>query len=402
MQIRKLLAASLAAAVLSGSLCTMNVSAADFEAYPDTAGTTSAKTEVQIKNLSFYKVSPTKIKLAWSDAKDAQVKTYYLQKYNETTKKWKSIAKANSDGVSNKRRYAYTETLSSSAPQQYKYRVCVVVRDTSRYKAVSGKSQYASNVKVCLDPGHFQNKNGGTYGYSEAQAVLRIGTNLSNYLKREGIDVYMTRTDENITVGGSTNQDDGYQLEARGHMAKNNNCDVFISLHTNANDESANGCDTIQQPSSLNKTIVFVNKVAYNQSSKTVIDMANRMGSNVTKKNKELGIPTTNWLSVSNNGGKPYTYRISNGYDDFTEYNDGLNKKGKAIFRMLNDGQDYYAVLRAAANDGVPGILIEHSFHTVPEFCSKFMNDPDVAKHYALCDARAIGSAFKFKVYTTI
>ena len=401
MQIKKLLALPLAAAVLAGSLSSMSVSAAEFEAYSEPEAV--SKTNVQIKTVSFYKVSPTKIKLAWSDAKDAQVKTYYLQKYNDSTKKWKTIAKVNSDGVANSRRYAYTEKLSSSAPQQYKYRVNVTVRDESRYKAVSGVSRYASNIKVCLDPGHFQDKNGGTYGYTEAQAVLKIGTNLYNYLKREGIDVYMTRTDENITVGGSVNQDDGYQLEARGHMAKNNNCDVFISLHTNANDANANNCDTIHQPSTLNKTVVFVNKVAYNQSSRTVIDMANRMGYNVTTKNKELGIPTTNWLSTSSNGGKPYTYRISNyGDDDFTAYNDALRKKGKTIFRMLNDGQDYYAVLRAAANDGVPGILIEHSYHTVPAYCQRFMNDPDVAKHYALCDARAIGAAFKFKVYKTI
>ena len=84
MQIKKLLTLPLAAAVLAGSLSYMSVSAAEFEAYSEPEAV--SKTNVQIKNVSFYKVSPTKIKIAWSDAKDAQVKTYLLQRYNEATK----------------------------------------------------------------------------------------------------------------------------------------------------------------------------------------------------------------------------------------------------------------------------------------------------------------------------
>ena len=400
MNLKRIISLPLAAVLAAGSMSAVSASAAEIIYDDGTDTAQSALTPVQIKTLAFYKVSSTKIKLAWSDAKDPQVSTYYLQRYNESTKKWKTIAKAESDGVANSKRYAYTDKLSSSAPQQYKYRVKVKVRDESRYTAVAGVSQYASNIKVCLDPGHYERENPGTYSYTEAEAVLAIGQNLKTYLKREGIDVYMTREDEDITAGGAINLDDGNQLNARGHLAKSNNCDVFISLHTNANGANANNSDTIHQPSTLNKTVVFVNKVAYNQSSRTVIDMANRMGNNVTAKNKELGIPTTSWLSVSKNGGKPYTYRL--GRDDYDYYNDALKKKGKVIFRMLEDGQDYYAVLRAAASDGVPGILIEHSYHTVPAFCSAFMRNSDVAKHYAIADARAIGSAFKFKVYKTI
>ena len=389
MVLKKIAAASLAMMMIAG-IGSMAASAAELE---------TGKTSVQIKTVAFYKVSSTKIKLAWSDTKDAQVKTYYLQKYDESAGKWKNIATRNSDGLAGNAKYAYTDVLSSSAPQQYRYRVCVKVSDENRYKAVNGTTQYASNIKVCIDPGHYQTENPGTSGYTEAQAMLSVGTSLKTYLKKQGIDSYMTRTDEDITLGGKYNKDDGGQLEARGRAAKANNCDLFLSLHTNANGENANGVDTLHQPNALNKTVVFVNKVAYNQSGRTVLKMANRMGYNVTMKNKELGIPTCNWLNSST----PTTYRINGHVNDaFTTYNDATRKKGKLVLRLLSEGDDYYAVLRAAAYDGVPGILIEHSYHTVPAFCKAFMKDSNVAKHYALCDARAIGAAYGFKVLKNI
>lgn len=404
MNLKKIIAGTAAAVIACGALA-LPATAATFT-YTDTSATLStnsasasnAKTPVQIKSIAFSKVSSNKIKLVWSDAKDAQIKLYRLQRYNESAGSWQTLVTKTSDGIAGNKKYVYTDTLSSSSPQQYRYRVCVNVSNTNKYEAVNGVSRFASNIKVCLDPGHFQSKNGGTYGYSEAKAMLSVATNLQTYLKAGGIDVYMTRTNDNITLGGYTNQDDGNQLNARGHAARSNNCDVFISLHTNANSENANGCDTIHQPSTLNKTVVFVNKTAYNQSSGVVVNMANRMGYNITAKNKELGIPTCSWLSA-----RPTLYRLpSYGTDEFDVYNETLRKKGKIVFRTLTSGEDYYAVLRAAASDGVPGILIEHSFHTVPAYCKAFMNDPDVAKHYALSDARSIGGAYGFKVLKSI
>ena len=407
MSFKKKFIAGTAAAVMACSAFAIPASAATF-IYPSNIPTSPSapsdtpsagtKTSVQIKTVTFSKVSSNKIKLAWSDAKDAQVRLYGLQRFNESAGKWQTIVTKNSDGIAGNGKYVYTDTLPSSSPKQYRYRVCVKVSDTNKYEAVNGLSQFASNIKVCLDPGHFRSKNGGTYGYSEAKAMLSVATNMQTYLKKGGIDVYMTRTNDNITLGGSTNQDDGNQLNARGHAAYYNNCDVFISLHSNANSENANNCDTIHQPAALNKTVVFVNKVAYNQSSGVVVNMANRMGYNITMKNKELGIPTCSWLSA-----RPTTYRLPNyGTDAFDVYNESVKKKGKIVFRMLTNGDDYYAVLRAAAEDGVPGILIEHSFHTVPSYCYAFMNNSDVAKHYALCDARAIGAAYGFKVLKSI
>ena len=393
MHIKKIIALPLAAVMMSGAAAALPASAA------------STKTNVQIKTVSFSKVSSKKIKLSWSDAKDTKVKTYTLQRYNPYTQNWNNVATIKSDGINGNGKHTYTDTLTNSSPQQYKYRVNVKVSNTKVYRAVKGTAHYASNIKVCIDPGHFSGKNGGTSGYTEGDATIKIGLALRDLLKKEGISVYMTRTDGNITLGGQWNVDDGSQLTARGAAAANKKCDMFISLHTNANNMNANGKDTIHQPKTLNKTVVFVNYKAYQQNG-AIVKAAEKAGEYVTSINKQLGIPTNEWAGLKS--GKPYYYCTASGAgtiynDDFTAYNDGLKQKGRVIYRALSGKpNDYYAVLRAASNNGIPGILIEHSYHTVPAFCKKFMSSEYVAKYYGLADARAIAIGYGFKALSTL
>lgn len=388
MNLRKFAAAPLAAIMFLTGVQTLPASAA-------------SKTSVQIKTVNAKKVSSKKIKLTWSDAKDNLIKTYSLQRYDSSRKKWVTLKNFSSNGKKGDKPYSYTDTLKSSSPQRYKYRVNVKVRNTSKYKAVSGKANYGSNIKVCIDPGHYLSLNKGSYSYSEAAAVLKIGTQLKSYLKSYGIDSVMTRSDKNITVGGLYNSDNSTQLNARGHAAKANNCDLFVSLHTNANGYNANGRSTADQSSAINKTIVFVNRTAYTQNSKTALKTADLIGRYITAVNKKVGISTNSFCPISKSKGTAIYYHTTasnptTANDAYTKYNDSLNKPGSVIYRTQANGTDYYAVLRAAASDGVPGILIEHAYHTYPGFCRKFMNDPKVAKYYALYDTKSILEGYGF------
>ena len=53
----------------------------------------------------------------------------------------------------------FVDTLQSSEPQQYEYRIDIKVRGDRECKAEEGKPVLASNVLICLDPGHYEGQN---------------------------------------------------------------------------------------------------------------------------------------------------------------------------------------------------------------------------------------------------
>ena len=64
-------------------------------------------------------------------------------------------------------------------------------------------------------------------------------------------------------------------------------------------------------------------------------------------------------------------------------------------YRVGQDGRDYYGVLRGAAAVGVPGLIIEHGMHTVPEVRKTAM-EGDLLCRWACADARGIANGFGF------
>lgn len=59
----------------------------------------------------------------------------------------------------------------------------------------------------------------------------------------------------------------------------------------------------------------------------------------------------------------------------------------RTVTRRSSSGTgEYYGVLRGAAGAGVPGVIIEHSFHTNPASCAKLANGDTLA---ALAEAEA-------------
>lgn len=58
----------------------------------------------------------------------------------------------------------------------------------------------------------------------------------------------------------------------------------------------------------------------------------------------------------------------------------GTVQKGRTATRKGSGGADYYGAIRGAVAVGVPGVILEHSFHTNPKAAAWLMNDANLAK----------------------
>lgn len=58
----------------------------------------------------------------------------------------------------------------------------------------------------------------------------------------------------------------------------------------------------------------------------------------------------------------------------------GTVQNGRTATRKGSGGADYYGVIRGAVAVGVPGVILEHSFHTNPKAAAWLMSDDNLAK----------------------
>ena len=164
------------------------------------------------------------------------------------------------------------------------------------YEPKEGKAVLASNVMVCIDPGHFAGKNAAysidSFGYAEGDFTLEIALCLRDILKETyGIDSYMTRESGSIILDGYRDQElDSGHISLRGMYAASRQSNLFVSIHTNANNDQANGYDTWEQPTAINKTLVFLNQTA--MESAEALKTANAIGVNLSRASYELGLST--------------------------------------------------------------------------------------------------------------
>ncbi len=359
----------------------------------ETLGATNQRNEVSVEDIAFSRTSPSKIQVSWGDGQDKLVKRYLVKRRSVSaakgTGKWKTIYRVKSDGKATGKAWSFTDALKQSTPQLYEYRIAVEVSDKKRDIPAAGKTIPASNIMVCLDPGHYQGKNEvlgeESYGFVEGDFILKLAKKLKKELKGTyGISSYMTRSTGDITLGGYTNLNlDSGHISLRGEYAAKKKSNLFVSLHTNANSENANGHGTYMQPIAANKAIVFANTVA--GKSDAAIATCNSIGLNLSAVNKQLGLSKTK---------KFKTVKKGHLFPWDEEYNDGLNKIGTVACRLGRYG-DYYGVLRGASNVGVPGVLIEHGMHTVPEV-RKAAAEGTLAKSWAAADAYGIAYGFGF------
>ena len=347
-----------------------------------------------ISTLSAQREDIRHIKLRWADNMDNFVTGYSVQRYDNRTindtNTWVAIGKV---GIKEHKKgsfYEYIDELDSANPQQYIYRVVPQLRDHNTYTVTEQPKVICSNWKICIDPGHYEGKNGvpgaDSYGYTEGDFTLQIALELRKKLEKEyGIAVSMTRNSGNISIDGYTNASlDSKHISLRGAYAAEQDCNLFISIHTNANAENANNVDTFHQPISINKPIVIANDQML--SSDILREVCNEVGKNLAEVSYDLGISSYKDFTVlSGEVAREWT----------TSYNDSITEQGTVVCRHGDHGQ-YYGVLRGAQEAGIPGIIIEHGYHTVVEMREAAKNG-NLKNKWADADAEGIASAMKFR-----
>ncbi len=168
-------------------------------------------------------------------------------------------------------------------------------------------------IKICLDAGHY----GSTYNrspivkeYYESEMNWKLHLKLKAELEARGFEVITTRNE----------QGQNPELYDRGKTAKG--CDLFMSLHSNAAYSTSEVAD-----GSVHKS-EYVDRVdIYAPLDGRAHDLAKKLADRIAE------------VMDTDQGG-------------FVKTRDN----GK--------GGEYYGVLCGAAAVGVPGLLVEHSFHT--------------------------------------
>jgi N-acetylmuramoyl-L-alanine amidase len=202
-------------------------------------------------------------------------------------------------------------------------------------------------IKIMLDPGHagsYFNASPVVPGYYESNMAWELTHKLKAELEKFGFYVGLTRT----------NKDEDPELYNRGARAKG--YDLFLSIHSNAAASEAPDAPWI---------------IHFNNDNKTDIDDESAIVAHV------LGPVVSETMGVS----EPYYYtkgvdfdRDGNGYVD----------------------DEYYGVLFGAKSVDVPGVIIEHSFHTNKKATEWLMSDSNL-QLLAENEARAIAKYFGIK-----
>lgn len=352
---------------------------------------------LSVSKVQATRCSSQEIEVTWPDDLDEDAACYLVKRrmlvQGGTWGEWDVVAEVPSDGISIGEHIRVMDNLPDDTIRQYEYSVGVQTQDSSKYVGGDSSSVLASNLLICIDPGHYVGANQmygeESYGYAEGDATLTIGLFLQQYLKDSyGIDSCMTRTGGNISLGGYTNSAlDSRHLSLRGVYAGETGSDLFVSLHTNANEDNANGYPTCSQPISMNKPILILNTTAC--ASLEAIEIANKIGSNLAEVSFAQGISAADYFHCV----------IPSEITQWTDsYNDGTDLPGTVFCRLDEDGNDYYGILRGANSVCVPGIIIEHGMHTVPEVRRAAMGG-DLLMHWAMADACGIAEGFGFVPY---
>ena len=173
-------------------------------------------------------------------------------------------------------------------------------------------------MKICLDAGHYgqYNQSPCNKNYYESDMTWDLHLKLKKYLEGYGVKVITTRNDQAKDLA----------LASRGKKAKG--CDLFISLHSNAVGSHID--ESVDYP------IVYV----------PVSGQADELGEKLAE----------SIASVM-----------------------GTKQKGQSKSKKGNNG-DWYGVMRGSASVGVPGILIEHSFHTNTRATNWLLIDANLEK----------------------
>lgn len=187
------------------------------------------------------------------------------------------------------------------------------------------------SIKICLDAGHFgkYNQSPVVPEYYESDMNWKL-----HLLLKEELEKY--NGVEVITTRADKDKD--MSLEARGEFSKG--CDLFISIHSNGAERKSADYPVVYYP---------------------ISGACAGLAKNIAK---------------------------------FVEVTMDTVESGVAVSRKSDNGNwDYYSVIYGAVSVGVPGLIIEHSFHT-NERSAKWLLDDNNIKKLAVGEAEVIAKHF--------
>lgn len=211
---------------------------------------------------------------------------------------------------------------------------------------------------ITLDPGHGGDGAGGndpgaissTYGYHEADLVLKIGLYLKEELETyRNVHVDMTRSDSYGTSATAPLS----KVENRVLFAAGQHSDLLVSLHLNSSpSQSARGAE------------VLVSNGNYRPE---IADVLDGIGRDILMQLKNLGI-----------------------------YNRGLVKKSSQDNTLYPNGElaDYYGIVRYGVENNVPSMIVEHCFISSNSECEQFLSSDAKLRAIAQADARGIAAYY--------
>lgn len=203
-----------------------------------------------------------------------------------------------------------------------------------------------SKIKICLDAGHYgkYNRSAAVPTYYESDMTWKLHLKLKAALEEYGIEVVTTRADQYTDRG----------LTDRGRAAQG--CNLFLSIHSNA------------------------------------------VGSTV---NESTDYPLV-IVPIDGSGTE-----IGNRLVKCIEETMGTRQYGRVWDKRSDSGADWYGVIRGAVSVGVPGLILEHSFHTQTRATNWLLDDANLdklaqAEAAVIADYYGVNKTTKTKTHYTV
>lgn len=195
-------------------------------------------------------------------------------------------------------------------------------------------------IKICLDAGHYARYNQSFVvpEYWESEMTWKLHLLLKDELEKRGFEVKTTRTDQKTDLN----------VTERGKMAKG--CDLFMSLHSDAAYDS----DDPEEKKAANEPVDRV--TVFHPLDGRAADLSRLLADRIA---------------------------------EVMEVRQG----GHVKTREGSYGNNYYGVINGAYQVGVPGLLIEHSFHTNRR-SAKWLLDNDNLERLAIAEADVLAAYY--------
>ena len=206
----------------------------------------------------------------------------------------------------------------------------------------------ANGIIIAIDPGHGGSDPGAVAnGLREKDLTLAVSLALKEELESyDGVTVVMTReTDVRPSENLSTD------LSSRVDTAAAADADALVSIHFNSASPIAHGAE-----------VWYGNSSSYNYWTHT---QGRTLSSNIQNQLTALGLADRGIKTRDN---------------EYYDYPDGSTG-------------DYYAIIRQAREENMPGIIVEHAFVTSSSDAQK-LSDPAFVRSLGVADATGIAQTY--------